>query len=477
MRRSDTADIEHFLDAQAPLPSEGICKEGDIVNVWRVTAMIGKGGNGEVYRVVHKETGEIAALKIAFGNGRSSARIAREAEFLESRRYDCFPLVYDRGNWNGFPFFVMEILEPLTLPRSDRGIARLLLEVGHAVEILHKCGFVHRDIKPANIMCRRASGKNARMHAVLIDLGLLKRHEAAQRLMGDVSVTIVDGRAVGAGTPRYAAPEQFSGGGLSPAADVHALGILADECFGGKPPSEWERIISRATSSIPERRYRDVPSLMQAIRRRYRPRNILRTVVAGFTVAAICALVYSLWSGGVREKWIWYTVGENTTTNDVSDELISVAYKTNHFGMVYPYKRVYRQVTNEVEITLLRLKGKTNVFERPLVLSPEREMWIVGPGMLDAACECPKGEAKVRLEKCFFNNRTRVHPDRAGIRYKLTNGVYLNFTEHNDIGGRRSFMEMYDGAYNDVRGNGPETLEEYRDLRRDEAQRELMREF
>lgn len=477
MRRSDTSDILKRLDAHSLVDVGGKIAQGEIFGSWRVEAYIAKGGSGEVYRVVNEKTSAAAALKVATLEGLSASRLCREADFLEAHASDCFPRLFERGEKNGIPFFVMELLDPLELPRSDDAIAKLLCEVGDAVAVLHRHGFVHRDIKPSNIMMRTGGGGDKRQRAVLIDLGLLKRHEAAERLQGDVSVTIVDGHAVGAGTPRYAAPEQFSGGGLSPAADVHALGILADECFRGKPPAVWERIIEHATSSIPERRYCDVDSLLRAIRRRYWWRNARGTCVAAFVVAAMCAFVCSLWTGGALERWTWYTHSENTTTNDVSDELISVAYKTNRFGMVYPYKRIYQQVTNEVEITHYRLNGKTNVFKRPIVLSPERETWIVGPGMLDAAFECPKGEAKVRLEKCFFNNRTKVHPDRAGIRYKLTKGVYLNFTEHEDIGGRRPFMEMYDGAYNDVRGKGPETSEEYLDSRREESWRELMREF
>ena len=140
----------------------------------------------------------------------------------------------------------MELLEPMDLPSDDRSVAKFLLDVCMAVRTLHVHGFVHRDIKPQNIM-RRKNGD-----CVLIDFGLAKKFAAGEPILGGASVTVMNGRAVGAGTPRYAAPEQFNGGDISPAADIHALGILANECFDGRPPRVWERIIGKANNNATE---------------------------------------------------------------------------------------------------------------------------------------------------------------------------------------------------------------------------------
>ena len=56
---------------------------------------------------------------------------------------------------------------------------------------------------------------------------------------------------------------------LSPAADIHALGMLANDCFGGNPPRCWERIIRRSTSSIPSQRYGSVAQFAKAVRHRH----------------------------------------------------------------------------------------------------------------------------------------------------------------------------------------------------------------
>lgn len=93
---------------------------------------------------------------------------------------------------------------------SDRAVAQYLLKICEGVSFLHGLGLVHRDIKPQNVLQRGDTGQ-----PVLIDLRLVKdtslppAHEC-------VSLSIVDGRAVGVGTPKYAAPEQFSGGEISP---------------------------------------------------------------------------------------------------------------------------------------------------------------------------------------------------------------------------------------------------------------------
>ena len=109
---------------------------------------------------------------------------------------------------------------------------------------------------------------------MIIDLGLAKRISDSQCLPQPNTFSIVEGKQVGLGTPRYAAPEQFSGDEITPASDIHALGKIADECFGGNPPRAWRRIIERATSSIPARRYPSVAAFIRAIQRR----NILRTM-------------------------------------------------------------------------------------------------------------------------------------------------------------------------------------------------------
>ena len=202
-----------------------------------------------------------------------------------------FPAFYGAGVEEGRPWMALELLEEYPLPSTDRAVAAYLLDVARGVAELHRRGLIHRDLKPRNIL-RRSDG-----HAVLVDFGLLKRageDAARETAAGRISPTVVDGREVGVGTPGYAAPEQFSGGAATPATDVHALGILADECFGGRPPRAWERIIRRATASLPRQRYADAAILARAIRRRHWRRNVLLAALACVAMALILPLAVSL---------------------------------------------------------------------------------------------------------------------------------------------------------------------------------------
>lgn len=270
-------------------PSEGrLWREGREVGEWIVAGFVGRGGSAEAYCARHRRLGTPAVLKVLWRDGEGPrARFDRETRFLMESPGPSFPTFFGTGTEEGRPWVAMELLEEYPLPSTDAAVATYLLDVARGVEELHRRGWVHRDLKPCNILRREADG-----HAVLIDFGLLKRAGetvAAETAAGRVSPSLVDGREVGVGTPGYAAPEQFAGGAATPATDVHALGILADECFHGKPPRVWERIIRRATGSLPRQRYADAAAMARAIRRRHWPRNaawLTLTAALGVAVAA-----------------------------------------------------------------------------------------------------------------------------------------------------------------------------------------------
>ena len=144
-------------------------------------------------------------------------------------------------------------------------------------------------------MMRPATGES-----VLIDMGLAKESAGAPDAANDTT-SVVDGHAVGVGTPGFSAPEQFTGGAIGPAADIHALGILANACFDGKPPRSWTRIIRRSTSSIPEQRYHSVSEFVRAIRSRHVTRWWLTGIIAVIVVIVVISILL-LQHGSVAEK-------------------------------------------------------------------------------------------------------------------------------------------------------------------------------
>lgn len=489
-----TSELEAFLAAHRPLNEDATWEAGAVLDGWRVTAFLGRGGGGEVYRVEQVETGRAAALKVLCPKSDASeasrataqSRFLREADFLLHNDTPFFPKAFAVGEANGSPYVVMELLEARPLPRGDRAVAAFLLAVCRAVRVLHRRGFVHRDIKPANILWR-ANGE-----LVLSDLGLLKQTMPTAGHTG-VTATLVNGRAVGAGTPHYAAPEQFDGGGISVATDIHALGVLIDDCFGGNPPSDWARIVRRATSSLPGRRYSDVENLMRAVRGRHMGRVFLwcgLALLVGGTIWWACrpqlprdpqALRRMLAAAEVeaeaarqqaireREAAHWQGLCETVVTNvkkwtcspwkrtvDRNGELITI--------------RTHIATNREAAFTLVRLGGGVQTFTRPIVVSPERELWIVGPGTLDATLTgSDTGRCtRVRLDNCVLLNRTRLGPVENALHYDFCPGAYLNFIDQSEEDGRRWREEVlrlsdeFDGERNDLAFGGPATRQERR---------------
>ena len=281
-------EIESRLANCALGDERGAFPAGTVIGDWRLTAFIAKGGTSEVYCAQHATLDLSAAVKVLAEplTDARKARFRREAKLLAELKSSAFPAFCGYGEEKGRPYLAEELLEPGELPTGDGARAKFLLALCAGLKTLHARGIVHRDIKPTNILFRKDGAP------VIIDLGLAKSVDVP--LVPD-GVSIVDGRAVGVGTPEYAAPEQFTGGDISPAADVHALGVLAERLLaqrrGSFSDSAWRNLIRRATSSIASERYQSVDEFAAAIRRRHRWRNL---AVAGLLVACAAGVAAAL---------------------------------------------------------------------------------------------------------------------------------------------------------------------------------------
>ncbi len=410
--------LEHYLARRADDTPPPILALGTILGPWKICALLARGGSGEVYRAEDTTDDSIAAVKVLFRTDDASRRrFLREIKIFASCKSDAFPRLFGSGETDAHPWFAMELLEPCELPRSDRAIADFLLNVCASVAELHRLGYVHRDIKPANVM-RRADGS-----CVLIDLGLVKECEQPIGAKG-ASISIVDGRAVGLGTVGYAAPEQLVGDSVSTASDIHALGVLANACFHDKPPRVWKRIILRATSSIPGYRYRTVADFVRAIRRRH----LFRRILIGAGVCATLALAV--------------------------------------LGLA--------ELRARIVPTTLNLHGETRVLAHPIRLKNGESLTVIGPGRLEADISGEAG-SRLSLTNCVVMNLTTKPVEKSGITYELLNGVYLNFRNLEEpvpFPFRR--FNQYDGKFNNVRFNGPLTLDVLKQQEHEEAQKELM---
>ena len=444
---------------------DNILAAGATLGSWRVEAFLGRGGSGEVYRVVHSVTRTPAAAKVLTRDDEvTKKRFQDEIDFLAQNQLPQFPRYFESGECDGRVYLVLELLEPIDVPTDEKGIAEYLTDVCSCVRALHLSGIVHRDLKPKNIM-RRSSGE-----VVLIDFGLAKDTFVSARPRTDVS--IVSGKAIGVGTPEYAAPEQLTGGEISPAADIHALGRIANAAFGGNPPRSWETIIRRATSSIPAQRYETVDDFATAIRNRNRLRNLARIGLAVGAIAVLAGVFFGREDiplvRDVVQQSRFDALGETISTNVVVQQLLWEKLETNKLGMVILKERACRTVTNELQVTLVRLKKGNHVFARPLNLKADHEYWIAGPGTLDASMVSEGSNTTLRLHNCVVLNRSKIPFAKSGIRYVFQGYAYLNFTSQIKPSGF-SVREFEGFDVSDaIRFKGPESLGELRDLQQKE---------
>ncbi len=414
--------LAEFLSGHGDVGVRPSLKDGTVVGGWRVTGFLGRGGSAEVYCAKNEATGEVAALKMLHRlEQRHVERFSREADFLRDCSCEFFPHFIGAGVYEGRPYMALELLEPMEPPKDDSDVANYVCAVARGLDWLHVHGYVHRDVKPRNILARPDGTP------VIIDLGLLKKIGGGVEAAAD-QLSVVDGHEVGVGTPRYAAPEQFSGGDATPAMDIHALGRLAYDCFDGKPTRAWEKIIRRATSSIPGQRFQNAGDFIRAVAHRNRIRNVFASFLG---VAAVACIVMAWISFGGHERVKWAMSCECVSTNVVTWQFDRTVINTNvvksggrEFITCSPVEE-YVQISKEVKAAIVRLEGDTNVYKHPLHLDPSREYWIIGPGTLDATIENSKG-AMLRLDNCVFVNRSRESLAATGVSYTIYQGALLD---------------------------------------------------
>ncbi|WP_437754859.1 protein kinase domain-containing protein [Sorangium sp. So ce1389] len=219
-----------------------------IADRYRVVRRLGAGAMGAVYEALDIETGRRRALKAMHAHTIERADLRRRFA-LEARiagRVDSPFLVdvLDAGvdRATSTPFLVMELLEGETLAqrlaRAGRcAPAEALRWLGQAalgLDKMHRLGVVHRDLKPSNLFLERREHDTPRLK--ILDLGVAKVLDAG-----------VESTSA-AGTPVYMAPEQFRGGKLTPAADIHALGMIAFTLLVGSP--YWQDEAARGNDPI-----------------------------------------------------------------------------------------------------------------------------------------------------------------------------------------------------------------------------------
>jgi serine/threonine-protein kinase len=204
---------------------------------YRIEAELGRGGHGVVYRATQQPLGHEVALKMllpeaVFAQG-SVERFMREAALAQRLEHPNTIRLFDFGQTEqGLPFIVWELLRGRTLdqeiarqPLSVMRTARITTQILKSLMEAHAHGIVHRDIKPSNVFVGDHAGESD--FVKVLDFGVATTLPGAAH---GPNVTR-DGQIIG--TPMYMAPEQVSGGVLSPRTDLYALGLVMAEALTG----------------------------------------------------------------------------------------------------------------------------------------------------------------------------------------------------------------------------------------------------
>jgi serine/threonine-protein kinase len=247
------------------LVSEGRFLPGRLVaGRYRIIALLGKGGMGEVYRAQDLTLGQAVALKFlpeeANAHEGMLERFKNEVRTARRVSHPNVCRVYDVDEVDGAMFFTMEYVDGEDLASLLRRIGRLPQD--KAVEIArqlcaglaasHAKGVLHRDLKPANIML------DGRGQVVITDFGLAGISDE------------IRGAEVRSGTPAYMAPEQLAGREVTMRSDIYALGLVLYEIFTGKrafaeKPAAILHAESDRTPSRPSSVVKDIDPIVEKV--------------------------------------------------------------------------------------------------------------------------------------------------------------------------------------------------------------------
>lgn len=223
----DSPTPSHKSIYESPALDDGRFVPGQILaERYRIVALLGKGGMGEVYRADDLKLGQPVAMKFLpqalTQDGVALARFHREVRLARQVSHPNVCRVFDIGEAAGVSFLTMEYVDGENLASLLKRIGRLPQD--KAIEIArqlcaglaaaHDAGVLHCDLKPSNVMLDR------RGKVRITDFGL-----AGLAAGGD---------EIRAGTPAYMAPEQLAGNAATAGSDIYALGLVLYEIFTGK---------------------------------------------------------------------------------------------------------------------------------------------------------------------------------------------------------------------------------------------------
>ena len=262
------------------------------IDHYRICGLLGRGGMGKVLKVEVPVIRRVLALKLLapgellthlMGRMALERLFTEEARIMAAIRHPNVITVFDYGNYQGSPYYVMDYYgntlgavigetyrtEAPSRPLRIEKVVHYTRQMLAGLHRLHAAGIVHRDMKPFNVLLTEDDTVK------LCDFGLSKIR--GERLQVPPALKV--------GSPYYAAPEQEAAPGkVDCTADLYAVGVMVYRMLTGKLPRhplqpasqhqpqlppEWDAFLAKSLAQQPSGRYPDAPSMAAALTRLY----------------------------------------------------------------------------------------------------------------------------------------------------------------------------------------------------------------
>jgi hypothetical protein len=268
---------------------------------------------GTVYRAAPEAGGRPVALKfLAAPLGADPdlrGRFAREVKVMRGLSHPGIVRVLDDGQFDGMPWFAMELLSGSDLgarikrgPLAPAEVAALFPPLLDALAHAHRANLVHRDLKPANVLLDTRGAPH------IADFGIA-------RPVGEAALTRLTETAAVLGTVAYMAPEQRAGGDVDARADLFSVGVMLYEAVTGRvplgafPPASrsargfsraFDRVIARLLAPDPDARFASADEARRALMTALRPSRRLVVGAGGGALLASGIAIAVFTAGGPK---------------------------------------------------------------------------------------------------------------------------------------------------------------------------------
>ena len=217
-----------------------------------IKSELGRGGMATVYRAYDPSFEREVAIKVLpremMHDPQFRARFEREIKMVAALEHPSIVPVYDVGEDDGQPYFVMRYMTGGSLSdliakgkMSLEDTARIVEKIAQGLTYAHKKGIIHRDLKPDNILF------DDNDVPFISDFGIAKLTESTSGSLTGSGVI---------GTPAYMSPEQATGTGIDSRSDVYGLGVIVYQMLSGQQPYKADTpmgvAIKHVTEPVPE---------------------------------------------------------------------------------------------------------------------------------------------------------------------------------------------------------------------------------